>query len=275
MKPITVCSFNLRYGTAPDGRDAWPERKARLLACLDRLAPDILATQEALDFQIGAIRDRFPHWQVAGEGRFGAVGSPRPEEPGAGEQCAIFFDHRRFRLAETWTRWLSERPTRPASRDWSRSGLPRIVTYARLTACDQDRSLDVYNTHFDWGETFHRHSLPLLHRWLGESAPSAGVLLMGDFNVDAADPLQTALTDLPLPGDRRLRDVIGERGAPAARPTRHDFTGQATERIDWLLASSDLPVIDAWTETDPIGGRYPSDHFPVLARLGSTGAGRP
>lgn len=270
MTPFTLCTFNLRYGTAPDGANAWANRRVAVLACLDRHAPDILATQELLDFQIRDVLERFDGWRCVGDGRFRSVASGRPQEPGDGEHCAVFFRSDRFRLLETWTRWLSETPGRPGSRSWG-AAFPRVVTLARLQSVSDGRTIDVYNTHFDWGEAFLRGSAMLFRRWVAESPPGAGLVVTGDFNVDAAHPLRRALTEVPLDGGRRLRDAVEAWGAAAAHPTRHDFTGEASERIDWIIASSDLAVLDAATDTGSHGGRYPSDHFPVLARLGATG----
>lgn len=269
MIQFTICTFNLRYGTAPDGANAWANRRALVLEFLERYAPDILATQEALDFQIRQILDRFDHWQCVGDGRFRSITSGRTEESGDGEHCAVFFRSDRFRLLETWTRWLSETPCQPGSRGWG-AMFPRVVTLARLRSVPDGRTIDIYNTHFDWGQAFLRGSVMLLRHWLAQSPPGAGLVFAGDFNVDAAHPLRRELTEIPLSGGRRLRDAIEVRGTDGAHSTRHDFTGRANERLDWILASSDLPVLDAKTATRSCRGRYPSDHFPVLARLGVT-----
>lgn len=261
---FTLCTFNLRFATAPDGADAWPHRKPLLLHCLARLAPDILCVQEAMPEQIDAIRKRFPHWDTAGEGRFAGVVSPRPSEPAPGEHCAVFFHADRFTLVDTCTRWLSQMPDRPASLGPG-TDLPRIVTWLRLRERDTGRRLDLYNTHFHWGSTFAGFAVELLGHWIGDTPADIPAVLTGDFNLDAASPEHAALTALPLAGGRRLRDVFG--ALPGRQGTRHDFTGQARVCIDWILASSDLGVRRAWTDTWSRDGRYPSDHFPVAAEL--------
>jgi endonuclease/exonuclease/phosphatase family metal-dependent hydrolase len=264
--PFTLCTFNLRFATAPDGADAWHHRKPLLLECLAALDPDILCTQEAMSEQIDAIRERFPHWGMAGAGRFAGVVSPRPTEPEPGEHCAVFYRTDRFDPVDTWTRWLSDTPERPASLGPG-TDLPRIVTRVRLREQASGRLLDVYNTHLHWGSTFTGFAVDLLGRWIGDTPAEVPLLLTGDFNADAAGPEHAALTALPLAGGRRLRDVFDVR--PGRRGTRHDFTGEAPVCIDWILASSELGVRRAWTDTWSRGGRYPSDHFPVVAELGA------
>lgn len=271
---LTVCTCNLRFATAPDGANAWPLRKPLLLDCLARIAPDLLAVQEAMPEQLEALGQRFPDWQILGEGRFAGIHSPRPTEPSPGEHCALLFRRDRFRLVATHTRWLSATPEVPGSLGPG-ADLPRILTWARLECRAGGGQIDLYNTHFHWGSDFTRWAVERLAGWIGATPEAVPVVLTGDFNVDAASPEHTALTAMTLPGRRRLRDVFDER--PPRQGTRHDFTGLAPVCIDWILVSSDLEVRDAWTDTWSRDGRYPSDHFPVVASLalpGSTGASR-
>jgi endonuclease/exonuclease/phosphatase family metal-dependent hydrolase len=48
---IRVMSFNIRYGTADDGVNAWPKRKQFLIDTISAFDPDLLGTQETLAFQ--------------------------------------------------------------------------------------------------------------------------------------------------------------------------------------------------------------------------------
>jgi endonuclease/exonuclease/phosphatase family metal-dependent hydrolase len=265
---LTVCTCNLRFATAPDGADAWPLRKPLLLDCLERIAPDLLAVQEAMPEQLAALGQRFPDWQIVGEGRFAGIQSPRPTEPAPGEHCALLFRRDRLQLVATKTWWLSETPEVPGSLGPG-ADLPRVLTWARLERRDGGGQLDCYNTHFHWGTEFTRWAVERLAGWIGATPQGVPVVLTGDFNVDAASPEHAALTAIALRGGRRLRDVFDDR--PGRLGTRHDFTGMAPVCIDWILASSDLQIRDAWTDTWSRDGRYPSDHFLVVASLGLPG----
>ena len=61
----------------------------------------------------------------------------------------------------------------------------------------------------------------------------------------------------------------------AANPTASDTEPTANgfglwpdgSRIDWILCSPDLKVVDADIDHRKPGGRYPSDHYPVRARI--------
>ncbi len=48
--------------------------------------------------------------------------------------------------------------------------------------------------------------------------------------------------------------------------TFHNFTGEATrDHIDWILYRGNIKIIRRKIITDSFSGRYPSDHYPVMA----------
>src|SRR5665648_452547 len=52
---LNVMSFNIRRGTAKDGKNHWIFRRNRVRELLNHYRPDVLGLQEALDFQISEI----------------------------------------------------------------------------------------------------------------------------------------------------------------------------------------------------------------------------
>ena len=44
-KPISVMSFNIRFGTANDGDNHWKFRKELVVKTIENFAPDLLGTQ--------------------------------------------------------------------------------------------------------------------------------------------------------------------------------------------------------------------------------------
>lgn len=90
---------------------------------------------------------------------------------------------------------------------------------------------------------------------------SESIILMGDFNTTPASRVHSALT-------ATLSDAwiaAAERSGPGA--TFHGFTGQARQRIDWILFRG-LKALRAKTVTTRSDGRFPSDHYPVLVEFG-------
>ena len=66
---LRIATCNVRNGRAPDGRNAWPLRRRRLLDYLDSLDADVLALQEAVAFQVRAVAEALPGHRVIGHGR--------------------------------------------------------------------------------------------------------------------------------------------------------------------------------------------------------------
>src|SRR4030095_16477755 len=97
---LRVMTFNIRYGTAPDGPDAWPLRRPLALRVIADFGPALLGVQEALRFQVEAIERALPDLSEAGVGRDDGVQ--------AGEYAAILFDRRRLQLLRQGTFWLSD-----------------------------------------------------------------------------------------------------------------------------------------------------------------------
>ena len=109
-EPMTVMTFNIRYGTAKDGENEWSARRDVLFDVIRNANPDLLGLQEALDFQIDEIMAAVPGYAVVGVGR----------DDGAekGEYSAILFRRDRFHVAEAGTFWFSDTPSVVASKSW-------------------------------------------------------------------------------------------------------------------------------------------------------------
>src|SRR5688572_29293295 len=88
-EPLTVMSFNIRYGTAKDGDNEWRHRRTALFDVVREQDADLIGLQEALDFQIDEILAAAPVYASIGVGR---------DDAGArGELSAILFRKNRFR----------------------------------------------------------------------------------------------------------------------------------------------------------------------------------
>jgi endonuclease/exonuclease/phosphatase family metal-dependent hydrolase len=96
--------------------------------------------------------------------------------------------------------------------------------------------------------------------YIGTLPADVPVVVTGDFNATPDEPayriLTTELADAWIATDNRS----GPEG------TFHAFKGKADRRIDWVL-SRGFQTPRVWTIADARRGRYPSDHFPVVADL--------
>ncbi len=271
MNEIKAMTFNIRYGTANDNTNSWEHRKLILINCLKKYRPDILGTQESLSFQIDSIKAAFPHWKAFGVGRYHNVPEPdRPHESMSGESCTILYDSTKFEIIEQGTYWHSETPDVPASITWGNT-LPRITTWGIFQIKRNGKQFVLMNTHFHWDEPYVSNTTNLIMRKWREIANGRPTILMGDFNLDPTSPTHELFCGKI--GEADVRGNFIDCWQMLQKPeqdagTGHGFTGTKSQaRIDWILVTPEFKVKDIHIIYDNENGRYPSDHYPVLARL--------
>jgi endonuclease/exonuclease/phosphatase family metal-dependent hydrolase len=238
-------TYNIRYGTAADGPDAWPERRARLFAVVAAQHPDVLGLQEALHFQLDELRGRFPE--------FGAIGVGRDDGDTTGEYAAILYRTDRLAVDSSGTFWLSDTPDVPGSVSWG-NHITRICTWALVHDRVSGTRLAVFNLHLDHESQPARvRGAELVMRRVPAIAGDRPALVTGDFNVLHAG----------------MRDTFRALH-PDARwvGTFNGFTGDsAGPKIDYVFASPGWKIVEATIVRTRPGGRDASDHFPVTATL--------
>jgi endonuclease/exonuclease/phosphatase family metal-dependent hydrolase len=261
---LRVMTFNIRYGTALDGQDAWPLRRGLALRVIRDFAPDVLGLQEALRFQLDEIEQALP--------QYGEVGVGRDDGVRAGEYAAILHDKGRLTLLDRGWFWLSDLPGVPGSMTWG-NRYPRIVTWAHFSDRVSSATFYVFNTHWDHESQISREQSARLlrERIMARAVPEDPVLLTGDFNTGEDNPAFQTLTGspgdthgtFPLVETFRALHPSAEQGG-----TFHAFHGgRGGAKIDAVLASPDWQVLAADIVHTNDNGRYPSDHFPVTATL--------
>lgn len=250
--PLLVMTYNVRYGTADDGENSWEHRSELALDVVRVDRPDAVGMQELLPFQREAFLAACPDYDVVGRGR---------DADGGGEQSAIFFRRERLVLLDSGNFWLSETPDVPGSQSWD-SSLPRMCTWARFRDLETGRGLHLLNTHFDHrGEVARREGARLIMNRIAALDPPGPVVLTGDLNATPTSP--------PLHELASLIDAWGTTHPDGmAGGTFHGFDGGTDgRRIDYVLVTPGVRVLDAEVLSMGSDGRYPSDHHPVSARL--------
>ncbi|MGE0159898.1 MAG: endonuclease/exonuclease/phosphatase family protein [Gemmatimonadales bacterium] len=260
---MEVMTFNIRTSAIPDGDDAWPLRKERVIETIARLDPDVLGLQEALTEQIEFIARELPQYRWLGVDR-GLNGGT-----GLSEATPIFYKHAELVPLESGTFWLGDMPNGSyRGRDGGRGG-SRIVTWARFHHLETGRDLWVYNTHLSPrpGQQ-HIVAAERINERIAALPEGSAVIVLGDFNATAgeSDTWRAATGG----GLRDAWDAAAVREGPAAtyngfRPVGDDEEGEG--RIDWVLIGGPVDVSSAATIIDSMHGHYPSDHFPVVAKL--------
>ncbi len=265
---LNLMSFNIRFGTASDGPNEWKNRADLVIQVFQSEMPDVAGLQEALKFQIDEILEALPLYRSVGVGR--------DDGKDAGEFSNILYRADRFEAIDSGTFWLSDTPSEPGSTTWG-NHIPRVCSWVRLREKETGTLLDVYNAHLDHQSAPSRlRSVEAIWKHISERANPAPLVFMGDLNAgEDSDPLRFLFGETqgptgvepPRPG---LVDPFRVAHPEAEEVgTFHGFAGKpGTQKIDFILIEpKTFEVLDAQILRTQQEGRYPSDHFPVTARL--------
>lgn len=249
---LTVMSLNIRYPSSEDGANVWEKRRDLTVAMIRVAAPDLIGTQELYQRQGDDIVRALPHYGWFGTDRYGGHSD---------EHMGIFYRRDRLKMVEHGQFWLSETPEKPGSMSWG-IDLPRLVNWAVFETRD-GRRFRFYDTHFphrDQDEAAREQAARLLAVRIAEAPKDQPVILTGDFNTVDSSAAHRALTEGLA--DAWLAQV--NRQGPSF--TFHDFTGRGDRRIDWILTRG-FAVAEVATVATHRGAVFPSDHYPVVARV--------
>jgi len=143
-----------------------------------------------------------------------------------------------------------------------------MVTWVKFRDRATGGEFYLFNTHFDHQvQPAREKSAALVRQRVTALDTKLPVLLVGDFNAAAGSNKAYEI----LTGDKFFRRRMAARRGTAGRrhqhfqrlpPARRDGV-----RIDWILARGEVAVAQAETVTFARDGEFPSDHFPVVARL--------
>ena len=253
---LDVVSFNIRHGRGDDGAHVWPNRRRIVLDLLRNYQAHLVGLQEVLDFQRDEIAVALPTHRVIGVGR--------DDGRRAGEFAPLLVDTARLAVVQEGTFWFSDTPDVPGSMHWG-NRITRICSWARLVDRRSGDTLRVYNVHWDHeSQPSRERSAALLRdRIARDGAPTDLVLVTGDFNAGESNPAVRALLAASLRDSYRVRHA-----SDTLVGTFNGFRGDSTgEKIDAVLVGPRWIVEAARIDRQQVGGLWPSDHFPVLARL--------
>jgi len=292
---LSICSFNLRGADIDDGENSWePNRKDLTLNILKDFSPNIIGTQEGWSYQLDYISQK-------SKSRYLWFG----RTPSAGEHCdsAIMYDHQVMSSLAEGVFWLSETPNRPGSK-LSDSALVRTCTWGHFKI-KNGADFYLFNTHLDHiGENARRKQAEILLSQMkviisGQSQTRIPVFITGDFNSMRGSQVWKIFTSNFI--DSSIFHDIG------AFSTFHAFQGKKLEspyyiipfralssllsfmadgpfvwypdsfHFDWILFKDNLKANNSLTQNTRVitydvidkeyFGRYPSDHYPVLAQF--------
>jgi endonuclease/exonuclease/phosphatase family metal-dependent hydrolase len=252
--PICVASYNLRYNTANDGVNAWPNRKEMVKGLIRYHEFDIFGTQEVLRDQIN---------DLAHMEEFAFTGKGRDDGKEAGEHSAIFYRKARFKLLQSGDFWLSETPDKP-SLGWDATCCHRICSWAKFRDQQTGKEFYFFSAHFDHqGVEARRQSGKLMAEKIKQIAGKAPVIFVGDLNstpdTEQVQVIQTVLNDA-------YRVSATPPYGPAGTFNGFKLDAPLENRIDYVFVSKGIDVLRYAVLTDHKEQRYPSDHLPVVVK---------
>ncbi len=259
-EPIRIMSYNVRYGTAKDGEDSWPNRTELFFSRITDFGPDLIGFQEVVALQYDAIAARLPDYALSGVAR--------EDGQRKGEWALIAYRKSRFTLLGHGDFWLSEKPEEIGSKSWD-AALPRICSWVRLRENATGKEFLFANTHFDHkGVVARQEASRLISKRLPTIAGALPALLTGDLNINEDNPAYTVLVKPDAPNAIRWIDSYRE-----VHPKResdevsfHGFKGGTKgSRIDFIFHTDHFVAKESTIDRSAKDGHYPSDHYPVMA----------
>jgi endonuclease/exonuclease/phosphatase family metal-dependent hydrolase len=250
---LTVMTFNLRYASSK-GANAWPARREVMRDQIRAADPDVFGTQEGLYAQLKDIEA-----DLAGD--YAWIGLGR-EGGSKGEFMAVFYRKGRLEPVAYDHFWLSDTPEVIGSTTWGNTNR-RMVTWVRFRDLADGREFYFWNTHLDHQiQAAREKAAALIRKRMEAIGTSLPIILVGDFNAAArGNKAYDLLTEGGFLTDTWKGEEVG---------TFHDFTGTAKPklgRIDWIMTRGTVTGESTEVLRYQRGGQYPSDHFPVVARV--------
>lgn len=249
---VSVMSFNIRYDTEEDGENRWANRKEACLNLFKETNPSIVGIQEGLHHQVNFLDDNLPQYDFVGVGR--------DDGHSSGEYAAIYYLAEDFELLESNTFWLSETPDVP-SLGWDANNI-RIVTWAHLRDIEHDKSIFVFNTHFDHkGKTARKESAKLMVQKIKEIAEeNAPIFITGDFNAWISNSLLDPITSEYFSA-RRFANYTDNKKS-------FNLWGKwyANWNVDYIFYEN-ADALAFRTVTEDYGVPYISDHYPLITHF--------
>lgn len=251
---MLVMTFNLRFQNDFDGKNSWDNRKQIVTELISHYAPSVLGTQEGTVGQLRYLQENLADYELFAPERLWEEDC---------QYCSLFYRRDRLMPLGGGEFWLSDTPEVHRSIGWD-SAYPRMISYGFFQEVNSDRKICAAVTHLDnIGIEARKQQARIACEWLSDQ--ECPRILMGDFNDRPSSEVHKVITGSGLLDTWQvLRKLEDESGI-----TYHKFQGiPQVFRMDWIFVTSEFDVTDARVIRDHgPEDRYPSDHFPYLARL--------
>lgn len=251
---LKVMSYNiLCYG--PDQYD-WTLRHPMVTDLIRKNLPDSFGVQEAHYDWMETLFKALPEYDYVGVGR--------EDGKKEGEFSAVFYLKDKFDLLDSGTFWLSETPDVAGSMGWD-AACHRVCSWAKLREKESGEVYVHMNTHLDHkGPVARTEGLQLLLDFAEKFEEP--IVLTGDFNFAEGCDLYKQMTSGKLVDSKHAaKETMEHCTYNAFYPLLNDKGDP--EIIDYVNVSKNIKVNKYSVLTDKPDGKFPSDHYPVLAEI--------
>lgn len=267
---LKIISFNLRADFKHDKFNRWDFRKEYAMQLIRDSGASIIGVQELLPKMRSDVQKLLENYTVLGWGRY------KGQKPNSDEHSDIIIKNADADVDFCRTFWLSNN-TEDVSRAYY-AFFPRICTVAEVYVKSLDQRIRVFNTHFDHICGMARVlGVNIILRTMSElnRENPLPTILMGDMNAGPGSKPIRILTENRHPYDNvHLTSVYSHCNPEKIRNTHHGFNSKGLiarlidrAPIDYIFVSDEFEILDAYIDHSNLDGRFPSDHFPIVATL--------
>ncbi|WP_069998740.1 endonuclease/exonuclease/phosphatase family protein [Cellulosilyticum sp. I15G10I2] len=253
---MKIMTFNVRSDNILDMKNRWQDREDIVYDLLEEYPCDILGMQEVSNSMHKDIEENVQDYEIIGMGRTRKLFA---------EKNSLLIS-KKHSIVEHETFWLSKTPKKAGSTIWY-SLFPRICTTA-IVQCESKLKVRVYNTHLD---VLLPHAREYGLKKIGEfiekhhAKEKLPCILMGDFN---ATPNSKVIQEFSR-GSYMNKKFIAVQETDKnlyKKTTMGMFKGnQKGMHIDYIFVSEEFTINDVEILRYNKEGKYPSDHYPVIA----------
>lgn len=255
---LKIMTFNLRCDFPLDFRNRWSNRKHITYDIFNKYKCDIIGIQESTENMYNDIRKNIINYNI--------VGIPRSKKILA-ERNDILIS-RKYNICESKTFWLSDTPDVIGSSKWF-SLFPRICTTAVIEITNEIK-IRVCNSHLDcFTQKAREYELKKLMEVIEkeQEKEELPIIIMGDFNSSPDSRLIKNLSN-GVYGTKKVTAVQEFDKGLYTNSTMSMFKGKERGlHIDYIFISEEFKVNSVEIIKYNDNGRYPSDHYPLIADI--------
>ncbi|HAE89013.1 MAG TPA: hypothetical protein DCG79_04015, partial [Clostridiales bacterium] len=238
------------------GTHRWWKRAQYYLENVKTVAPDVLGAQEVQAGQYEFLKEH-----LVG---YASVVAYRDERGHRSESCPIFYNEKRFELLDSGTFWLSDTPDKMSK--YEESDEYRITTFVKLKDKSTGITIAVYNTHPDWTSVEARIKQLSVTAERAKASDADKIVVLGDFNSERTLP---GGSEGLAPIEEFLKDSKTFAGMQdyGATFNGYDMDPDGPMGLDYIFLPEDTTVLAVGKVDKVYGGVYPSDHYPIYAKV--------